>query len=228
MSWTVDRVSSGPAVRIYTANIQHLVDVEHDQELRNAFADVDQCLCDGQALFWLARLAGTPLRERVTGVDLAHHLLVDPRMRGLRVTFVGAKPVEVDDLLNDLRSRYQMVHWLPPHHGYFEGDAWVPVIANVARQAPDIVFAALGSPKQELWTRAAATGVTRGALITVGGALHVLAGRVPRAPRWVQRTGLEWAFRTFMEPRRLAPRYVRNACRALPIAIHILRTRGGA
>ena len=145
-----------------------------------------------------SRLRGGPLRERVTGVDLVQALAERSRSEGLRIFLLGGRPETVERAKALLAAGGAMI--AGSHHGYFKSDEEAAIVAAIRTSGANVLFAGLGSPKQELWLtqNLAATGCTVG--IGIGGTLDVLAGNVRRAPEIWQKAGLEWFYRLVREP----------------------------
>ncbi len=197
---------------VFTPNIDHVVLCEEDARLRQAYADVSLSLVDGTPLLWASRLYGTPLPDKISGSDLVLPLLKMAADNGFRVYFLGgvegvaAKAAEI--LRRDMPG-IQIVGWSSPRIA-LNGDAasYRAVIDEVRAHTPDLLLVALGCPKQEHFIQAA--GPELGAVVSVGvgASLDFVAGTVKRAPRWMSRVGLEWAYRLGQEPKRLWRRYL--------------------
>ncbi|WP_270933773.1 WecB/TagA/CpsF family glycosyltransferase [Falsiroseomonas oryzae] len=168
---------------------------------------------DGMPLVWMARLLGFPHVERVYGPDLMREMSAISAARGYRNFYFGGA-TGVAEQLRDSMCRacpgLQVVGTAcPPFHPPTEEEDAAAVRAiNAAR--PDIVWVGLSTPKQERWMAAHRGRLDAPVLVGVGAAFDFLSGRKRQAPRWMQRNGLEWAFRMATEPRRLAGRYLRN------------------
>ncbi|HWQ90509.1 MAG TPA: WecB/TagA/CpsF family glycosyltransferase, partial [Clostridia bacterium] len=198
---------------VVTANMDFLVQARQDVELRKILFDADLVLCDGTPLVWASRLLGNPLPERVAGSDLVPELLALAAQRGYRVFFLGATPEAAQIATEKMIARYPGLiiagHYSPPFNHLLEMNH--DQIQERVRQAnPDLLFVSFGCPKQEKWIgmhfRTLGVPVTIG----VGATIDFLAGRVRRAPHWMQRSGTEWLFRLLQEPRRLFNRYAKD------------------
>ncbi len=183
---------------VVTLNPELVVRAGADPELRTAIARASLVTPDGVGILWAARrLAGVPLAERVTGVELTEALLA--RFGGdLRVFFLGGRPGVAERAAAVAARRYRTAV-AGFHHGYFRDPE--PVLEAIARARPDLLLVALGERQERFVER------HRGALearvaIGVGGTLDVLAGAARRAPAWTRWLGLEWAWRVGTDPRR--------------------------
>jgi N-acetylglucosaminyldiphosphoundecaprenol N-acetyl-beta-D-mannosaminyltransferase len=168
---------------------------------------------DGMPLVWLLKLAGFKHAERVYGPDLMLAVFGADRMRGCRHFLYGTTDATLASLREALGRRFPQVRIVgsiaPPFRPLSpaEDDAYVERING---GSPDIVWVGLGAPKQEQWMAEHRNRLTAPVLIGVGAAFDIHAGVLRQAPRFFQRSGLEWAFRLYMEPRRLWRRYLRN------------------
>jgi N-acetylglucosaminyldiphosphoundecaprenol N-acetyl-beta-D-mannosaminyltransferase len=184
---------------------------------------------DGMPLVWLLRAAGHRHVERVYGPDLLPAVLAAPQLARLRHYFYGGGPGVAERLVGRLRSRFPQAHIVgssfPPFRPLTAAeDAEAVACINAAQ--PDIVWVGLSTPKQERWMAAHVGSINASVMIGIGAAFDIHAGLKPQAPRWMQRSGLEWLFRLLVEPRRLAGRYLRNNPRfLLLIARHLLQRR---
>lgn len=197
---------------VVTLNVDILLLALEDSRLLQACRAARWVVADGMPLVWASRLLGRPLPERINGADLAWALLERAAARGYRVFLLGGEPGVADSAALRIRDRLpglQVVGTASPPFGFEKRpDQLRQTVATVKRASPDIVLVGLGAPKQELWLQEhlAEAGVPVG--IGVGGTFNFWAGRVRRAPRIVQRVGLEWLWRLTQEPRRLWRRYL--------------------
>ena len=175
-------------------------------------------LPDGIGVIKGAAMLGTPLKERVPGIEFAARLLERMAGEGMSLYLLGAKPGVAETAAERLREQYPGLRIAGVHDGYFQEDA--PVVEDIRRSGADAVFVCLGAPKQELWM--AKNGPDTGArlLCGLGGSMDVFAGTVKRAPKFWCEHGLEWFYRLCGDPRRLG-RMMR-----LPLfLVHVKRER---
>ena len=173
----------------------------------------DLITADGQSVVWGARQFGIDVPERVTGIDLMDHLLDASRTRGWGVYLLGAKPETVVRLAVRLRDAGVQVDGY--RDGYFTDAASDAVAAEVRRSGATLLFVGTPSPRKERFMIGHARTAGVPFSIGVGGAFDVLAGELSRAPRVMQRGGMEWLFRLLQEPRRLFGRYAATNTRYL-------------
>lgn len=196
--------------RLYHAslNAAKVVSARDDRRLAHVLDSADLVTADGQALVWASRLLGTPLPERVAGIDLMHRLLELAEVEGFRVFFLGAREDVLGRAVENIRRSHPRLAVAGSHHGYFDDSENDSVCAAVNAVRPDVLFVAMSSPRKEYWVEDCGARLDVPLIVGVGGALDVVAGDVARAPEWMQRAGLEWLFRLLQEPRRLWRRYL--------------------
>ena len=193
---------------IGVVNAAKIVKMRSDALLRDSLLTCDLILADGQAVVWASRLLGSPVPERVAGIDLFEQLLRNANAKRRSVYLLGARPDVLDALQARIRTRFPGVRIAGAHDGYFGEEAAEQIAADIRRAEPDMLFLGMSSPKKE--TFLARYGATLGVPLMhgVGGSFDVLAGITKRAPvRW-QRLGLEWLYRLLQEPRRMWRRYL--------------------
>jgi N-acetylglucosaminyldiphosphoundecaprenol N-acetyl-beta-D-mannosaminyltransferase len=215
---------------VFTPNIDHVVLAESDARLRAAYADVSLSLVDGTPLLWASRLLGTTLPEKISGSDLVLPLLRLAADKGFRVYFLGGAEgvaAKAAGILQRDMPGIQIAGWSSPRVA-LNGDAnsYRAVIDDVRAHTPDLLLVALGCPKQEHFMLAARPELGAVVSVGVGASLDFVAGTVKRAPRWMSRTGLEWAFRLGQEPKRLWRRYLIQDPKFLGILARDLKARG--
>lgn len=206
------RLDAGVPTRVAMLNVAKLVRMRDDPALRDAILGADLVPVDGAGVVWGARLLGHPVPERVAGIDLFHRLIALAARRGERVFLLGAREPVVRDAAQRLQRVHPTLQLAGWHHGFW-GDDVAPVCAVVRDSGATMLFVALGTPAKEIWIHRHfdTLGVTLA--MGVGGTFDVVARRRRRAPRWLQRAGLEWAYRTAQEPARLGPRYLETNLR---------------
>jgi N-acetylglucosaminyldiphosphoundecaprenol N-acetyl-beta-D-mannosaminyltransferase len=227
-SEAIDRIEAlvlaGRGGAVFTPNVDHVVNAERLTEFRNAYAHCDVSLADGQPLVWLARLLGSPLPERIAGSDLVLPLMRRAADRGWRVYLLGGRPGVAVTAARILERDYQVqiAGIDSPELGWSTSPIEEAVADRIRAARPQLLLAALGSPKQELWIHRWRSSLAPVVALGVGASLDFIAGTVRRAPRWMSRAGLEWLFRLMREPR-LARRYLWNDPKFLAIALRELR-----
>lgn len=209
----VDRVMSdlarGEGGLILTPNVDILRQLRQRPELAK---EARLVVADGMPIVWAGRLQGTPLPERVTGADLVWSLSAAASRRGRRIFLFGAAPGVADRAAAALSARHpdlEVAGVVSPRLGFDSDPTELARLVHVVRSArPDIVFVALGFPKQEHVALAMQAAMPEVYFLGCGGALDMAAGDVNRAHGLLQRVGAEWLARLAQEPRRLARRYL--------------------
>lgn len=206
-------IAAGQPQLVATANVNFVVKAQHDPEFRDIVRRADVITADGMPILWAARLLGHPLKCRVTGSDMVPALLDLAARRDYSVFFLGGGEGVGEIVLQRLAMRYPTLRafahapdFAPLHE--MAHDAIVRVIKS---RAPDMLFVSLGAGKAEKWINMHLAELKVPVCIGVGATIDFLAGRVRRAPLWMQRAGLEWLFRLAQEPGRLFGRYLGDA-----------------
>ncbi|MEM7293615.1 MAG: WecB/TagA/CpsF family glycosyltransferase, partial [Pseudomonadota bacterium] len=180
-----------------------------DQVFASDFHQADICHADGMSIVIASRyLTSTPLPERISTTDFFHDAAAAAEEAGLSFYFLGGSEITVQAAYSAARKQYPKVIWAGCRHGYFEREDEANICREIVSSGADVVWVGLGRPLQEAFcirNKSRLRGVSW--LKTCGGLFDFLAGNNKRAPDWVQGAGLEWAFRTLLEPRRLAWRY---------------------
>jgi N-acetylglucosaminyldiphosphoundecaprenol N-acetyl-beta-D-mannosaminyltransferase len=217
------RNSNEPALVFTSANGQVLSMCAQDSQVRKLFLDADLVYADGMPLVFASRwLCSRPLPERVATTDLFHDVAKLAEARGTTFYLLGATDAIVELAVRRAQSLYPHLRICGYRSGYFSSDQEAAIVADINAARPDILWVGLGAPREQAFAmrnRRQLRGV--GIIKTSGGMFDFLSGRVPRAPGWMQTAGLEWAYRTFLEPRRLGGRYLMTN----PHAMFLLLTR---
>jgi N-acetylglucosaminyldiphosphoundecaprenol N-acetyl-beta-D-mannosaminyltransferase len=158
-------------------------------------------------IVWGARLLGLHIAERVTGVDLMLHLLDLCDREQFRPYILGAEPAVLEKAIEAIRRRCPNIQFAGYHHGYFSDAQSGQIAAAISACKPDMLFIAMPTPRKENFMHQYRDGIDAPYMMGVGGTVDVIAGVVNRAPKWIQALGLEWAFRTLQEPKRMWRRY---------------------
>lgn len=205
-------IAEGRPRTVVTPNVDHIVRIQKDAAFREAYEGASLVLADGMPLVWLSHLSGRGLKEKVSGSDLFPLFCERAAANGHRLYFMGGRPGAAQaaaDILKDRHAGLQVVGIDCPPMG-FEKDpaANAMVIQRIRDARPDVLFVGLGTPKGELWIHRYHTDCEVPVSIGIGGSFDLVAGIVRRAPRVLQRLGMEWCWRLMLEPRRLFRRYV--------------------
>jgi N-acetylglucosaminyldiphosphoundecaprenol N-acetyl-beta-D-mannosaminyltransferase len=189
-------------------NAAKVVSYHDDASLRDAVDHAHLLTMDGQSVVWAARALGQVAPERVAGVDLMQALLAHAAERGYAVYLLGAQQDVVEECVARAEARHPGLMIAGYRNGYFKPEDEAAIVASIRAARPDILFLGFGSPKKEYFMKTHYRALGVPFVMGVGGSFDVLAGRVSRAPVWMQRTGLEWGHRLAQEPRRMWKRYL--------------------
>ncbi len=170
-------------------------------ELKAAVNGADLVIPDGIGVIYAARILGTPLKERVPGIELAEALIAHAAAAGLSVFLLGAKPGVAERAGENLRAKYPGLRIAGCGDGYFKEDG--PVLERLRASGARLILVCLGFPRQELWMAAHRDEVGPAVMLGVGGSMDVFAGDVKRAPEAWCRAGLEWLYRLLSQPSRI-------------------------
>lgn len=197
-----------------TANAHYAMLTAERPELRALNDRAAFLLADGAPMVWASRRGPVPIPERVAGSDLVYDLCEHAARLGRRVYLLGGAEGIAEEASRRLRSLYPgliVAGTACPPPGSLSGEGCRRLIAEVREARPDLLMVALGQPKGELWLDEHLEELGVPVSVQVGATLDFVAGRVRRAPRLIQKVGMEWAFRIYTDPARLGPRYARNA-----------------
>lgn len=211
---------SGERLSLHFATVHTLVESQENEGMRDALSQ-GLIQPDGMPLVWLGRAAGRRV-ERVCGPDFMPAVIEHGIRAGRTHFFYGGAPGVPEALAARLAARYpglRVAGTLSPPFRTLSAEEEEAIVAQINAAAPDYVWVGLGTPKQDLWLAANRSRLRASALLAVGAAFDLLAGRRRRAPRWMQRTGTEWIYRLAMEPRRLGGRYTRVNARFLRLLV---------
>jgi len=206
-------IATGDRQYVCVTGVHGVMESHDDPELRNIHNRAGLVTPDGMPLVWMSRAKGHSRVERVYGPDLMLACCAASVSRGYRHYLYGGRPGVPERLATRLQQRFPGLEiagtWSPPF-GDLQPDEQRAVIDRINAAAPDVVWVGLSTPKQERWMARHVGRLCAPVLIGVGAAFDFLAGVKRQAPRWMQRSGLEWLFRLGTEPRRLGPRYLVN------------------
>lgn len=184
-----------------TPNPEIVEACREDAEAAAAVNGADLVLADGIGIIYGAKILGTPLKGRVTGISFAQALMERMAGSGKSLFLLGSKPGVAEKAAENLRRQYPGLNIAGTHDGYFQEDG--PVLEAIRESGADVVFVCLGAPKQEKWMRQNGGATGAHLLVGLGGCLDVFSGEVKRAPEVFQRLGMEWLHRLVTNPSRI-------------------------
>lgn len=205
-------------------NVAKIIQARRDPALMQALHNADIVHVDGAGAALATKLLGLRMPPRRAGIDLMDDLIAQCAELGASVYLLGAKDAIVTRTAAALQARYPTLKIAGTRNGYFAESEYASVAQAIHTSGATLLLIGISSPKKELFLHAHMQRCGVQVAMGVGGAFDVVAGVVARAPRWMQRAGLEWFFRMLQEPRRLARRYVEtNAVFGLLLGMALLR-----
>ena len=188
---------------VVTANAEIIMMAQDDPEYKAILSQTaDLILPDGAGTVWAGNYLGYVIPERVAGYDLYLRLLEQAAKKNIPVYFFGGKPGIAEEAAEEGKRRWPGLKVAGCRNGYFSADEEPGIIDSINRSGAVMLFAALGAPKQEKWLAKYREQLTPCLLMGIGGSFDVLAGKVQRAPKWMQDAKLEWLFRLVKQPSR--------------------------
>ena len=220
----IDAAETGRGHWTITANLDHLRRYHCDPLAKALIDEADLVVADGMPLIWASCLAGEPLPERVSGSSMVWSICEAASARRQSVFLLGGDPGVAERAARIFHDRYpglEIAGTACPPVGFESDEQELDRIrCQVTEAAPRIVFVALGFPKQDLLIRTLRSSLPHASFLGVGISLSYVTGDLSRAPVWICRLGLEWAYRLSQEPtRRLVRRYLVDG---LPFALRLM------
>lgn len=215
LEWIDQGPRYGDCRYVLTPNVDHVVKLQSNSKLRDAYADASLVVADGWPVVAASRMLGRRLPERVAGSDLVPEVFDNaPSHRNLRVFLMGGMPGVAEraaDRVEAAWAHVEVVGVSAPPFGFEKRPEDCDHLCELVEKAePDLLIIGFGAPKQELWLHAHRDRIRASATIAAGATIDFLAGEQTRAPQWVQSVGMEWFYRAASDPRRLAARYARD------------------
>lgn len=213
----IDRINMwidrGEQTYVTVTGVHGIMESQRDPALLKIHQRAGMCVPDGMPTVWLGWHHGHKTMDRVYGPELMLRFMEQSVQRGTRHYFFGGKEGVPEQLRDHLTERFPGLRIVGLHSPPFRAmtdDEEANLRDEIAEAAPDVIWVGLSTPKQERWMASHVGRVDARVLIGVGAAFDFHSGLVRQAPRIIQRAGMEWAFRTAMEPRRLWRRYLYN------------------
>ena len=194
-------IAKGDKGYCVTPNAEIVYEAVQDESFRDLLNDAALVLPDGAGVILGAKILGTPLREKVAGIELGEALCAAMAQTGGKVYFLGGKPGVAEQAAANLMAKYPGLNICGTADGYFKDEA--EVVAKINMEAPDILFVCLGAPKQEKFMKNHMEELNVHLMLGLGGSLDGYAGIAKRAPQWMINLSLEWLYRLIKEPKRL-------------------------
>lgn len=203
VAWLMERVAKNVTTQVVTANAEIIMMAQDLPAYRALLEHTDLILADGAGTVWAGRKLGYNVPERVAGFDLFLHLLEYGASHGTTFFLFGAAPGIAEAAKKKAEELYPGVKIVGTRNGYFKKEDEPEILKEINDSGADVLFAALGAPKQEFWLQEHRDELKPALRVGLGGSFDVLAGKMERAPKWMQEASLEWLFRLYKQPSRL-------------------------
>ncbi|MEH7075085.1 WecB/TagA/CpsF family glycosyltransferase [Neobacillus drentensis] len=197
----LERISNQQKSFIVTANPEIVMYAHENQDYKKIIQSADMVVPDGYGIILASKILSTPILERVAGYDVMVRLLERGNEKQLKIYLLGGREETNQKAVANIRRNYPHLQIVGSHHGFFDWEKST-VTADIKASCPDMVFVALGFPKQEQWIAQQYDEFSKGLFMGVGGSIDVLAGEVQRAPQIWQKMNLEWFYRLISQPTR--------------------------
>lgn len=229
---TVERISKfiedKKQVQHVDVNVAKLVFAQEDEQLRNIINSSISVSVDGAGVVLGAKILGKKIPERVAGIDLMESLVELSANKGYSVYFFGAEENVVKKVVDTYMEKYPKLKVAGYKNGYFSQDEEEKLVSEIRDASANILFAAMGVPKQEIFLNKHIENLGVNFAMGVGGSFDVVAGKVKRAPKWLQKISSEWIYRLIQEPKRMWKRYaVTNSVFLLMLLQELLKQKLG-
>ena len=190
-------------------NAGKIVAMQKDMQLRQSVNESDLINADGQAVVWASKVLNKPLKERVAGIDLMEKLVELSHKNNYKIFFFGAEEDIVKSVTKKFSKQYSNKIIAGYRNGYFNKQEETNIAKQISESGADILFVAISSPTKENFLYDNKKHLKNlNFIMGVGGSFDVVAGKVKRAPLWMQNSGLEWFYRFAQEPKRMWKRYL--------------------
>lgn len=202
-------IEANNSVTLTDVNAGKIIQIREDSVLKNYVLQSDVIQADGQSLIWASKILGSPLKERVAGIDLIPEIMKIASKKDRKVYFLGAKHEVVREVVMKFKDLYGENIIAGYRDGYFDHNHSLEIANEIVSTNASILFVGMTSPLQEKFLFENHEILkSLNFKMGVGGSFDVIAGKVKRAPLWMQKNGLEWFYRFLQEPKRMWKRYL--------------------
>ena len=209
MGLIVKTIEAKKQIHHVVVNAGKIVSMQTDMKLRESVNKCDLINADGQAVVWASKILKKPIKERVAGIDLMENLVELSYKNNYKIFFLGAKEEIVKTVTQKYADKYSEDIIAGYRNGYFSKDEEPKIAQQISDSNADILFVAISSPTKEIFLYENKNLLKNVHFIMgVGGSFDVVAGKIKRAPMWMQKLGLEWSYRVIQEPKRMWKRYL--------------------
>jgi N-acetylglucosaminyldiphosphoundecaprenol N-acetyl-beta-D-mannosaminyltransferase len=192
--------------QVYTPNAEIVMHASTDEDLKEILNGADLLLADGAGIVLASRILGTPLPEKVSGIDIINNIFrskITEIINRKKFYFLGGKPGIAEQAANMITAKFPDVLVCGCRHGYFSASEDEAIVKEINSSGADFLLVALGAPKQEKWIHTNKDRFNVRVCMGVGGSLDVFAGKAKLAPEFFRNNGLEWFYRLVTDPRRI-------------------------
>lgn len=207
---------------VVTPNVDHIVQLEKDEELKRVYENASLILTDGKPLIWISNWYKTPIKEKISGSDLFPRVCDLAAKKGYTMYLLGAAEGVADKAAKNLIDKYRglnIVGTYSPPFGFEKDKVELKKIERQIQEVhPDILIVGLGCPKQEKYMYHHCKELGVPISFGLGASIDFEAGNIKRAPKWMSEHGLEWLYRITQDPKRLAKRYLVDDMKIIGIA----------
>lgn len=208
---------------VVTPNVDHIVKLEKDDEFKEVYKNADLILTDGMPLIWISKMKSTPIKEKISGSDLFPRVCELAAEKSYKVFLLGAAEGVAGKAAENLKKKYKglnIVGTYSPSYGFEKREDEVQKIIDIINEVkPDILAVGLGAPKQEKFIYRTKHKLNVPISLAIGASIDFEAGTVKRAPKFMQKCGLEWFYRLCKEPKRMFKRYIIDDLQIFRIAL---------
>ena len=208
---------------VVTPNVDHIVQLEKDEELQQVYKNASLILTDGKPLIWISKWYKTPIKEKISGSDLFPRVCALAAKKGYTMYLLGAAEGVAAKAAENLMKKYKglnIVGTYSPPFGFEKDSVELEKIKNLVKEKhPDILIVGLGCPKQEKFMYHHCKELEVPISFGLGASIDFEAGNIKRAPKWMSDHGLEWLYRITQDPKRLAKRYLIDDTNIFSLAI---------
>lgn len=229
LNWRNNPTSISATTQVCITPTNSILAARKQPQVQAIYNAAEWVICDGVPVKWAAGFLGTPIVERITGLDLLPDLIHLADQKSFSVFLLGASPGVGEQLKKKIEAEFPNCIvkgiYVPPFMPVFSEDENKKMLDAVNQSQADILLVSLTAPKQDIWIAQNKHLLQVPLSIGIGGAFEVMAGLVPRAPKWMHKAGLEWLYRLIQEPKRMYRRYLIEAPLFIPLIIRQKFTR---
>ena len=223
LDWRTNAAVTNATTQVCITPTNSILAAHKQLKVQAIYNAAEWVICDGVPVKWAAGFLGTPIVERITGLDLLPDLIELAHKKNFSVFLLGASPGVAEQLKLKINAEFPncKVHgiYVPPFMTVFSEAENKKMLDAVNQSKADILLVSLTAPKQDIWIAEHKQLLQVPLSIGIGGAFEVMAGLVPRAPQWMHGAGLEWLYRLIQEPKRMYRRYLIEAPLFIPLII---------